>query len=84
MPKGDGGVHAAKDDGHEQGGRLIFRPSARGDSADERLDLEGCQSAAVSFFPKDVDGAHARSLSAGGYRLRQGEVVPGILRHHHA
>ena len=54
------GVHAAQDDGHEQGGELVVGPGAVGGAVDEGVDLVGGQGVPVALLADDVDGTHGR------------------------
>ena len=74
-------VHALEDDGHEKGGRLIVGPGAIGDAADEGADFVGGESAAVAFFPENIDRAHDRIHERAGDnhvpRVQNDEIGPG-------
>ena len=69
-----GRIHAAEEDRHEQGGRLVVGPAPIGDAAHEGIDLDVVETMAVTLLAQDVDRTHAAQSDEIG-ELGQGELA---------
>src|SRR5262249_12113355 len=55
--------HPAKDDRHQQRGRLVVGERPIGHTRDEPLDFRAGQLAAIPFCANEIDGAHGAAKS---------------------